>query len=255
MVKMSELIRLDNAEIGYRAPLLAPLTLAVRQGERLAVLGPNGGGKSTLLKSLIGLIPLLSGALSYPAGPPPRVGYVPQAYRADTVFPLTAAQVVLQGRAARVGLGRFYGARDRALALEALAQVGLGDKGKSQFRALSGGQRQRVLLARAFVGEPELLVLDEFTSDLDPAASNQLLREVSRLARDAQVSVIFVTHEVAAAAEHASYVAMVDSRRGVFEAGDTDAMLTSERLSRLYGQDMHIERRGDRTVVFVETGA
>lgn len=249
-----ELIRLTNALIGYRRPLLAPLDLSIHSGERLAVLGPNGGGKSTLLKSLVGLVPLISGELTFPSSRPPRVGYVPQAHRADSVFPLSTFQVVLQGRAARAGLGRFYREVDRVAATDALRKVGLGDQAASPFRALSGGQRQRVLLARALACEPELLVLDEFTSDLDPAASSQLLGEVSRLAEEVQVSVVFVTHEVSAAAEHASHVAMVDSRRGVFHWGDARTLLTGERLSRLYGQKMEVERRGDRTVVFVETG-
>jgi ABC-type Mn2+/Zn2+ transport system ATPase subunit len=247
-----ELVRLQRAEIGYRVPLLAPLDLAIDQGERLAVLGPNGGGKSTLLRSLIGLIPLLAGERRYPSGRPPRIGYVPQAHRADPVYPLTAAQVVLQGRAGRVGVGRFYGRRDKEAALVQLEKVGLGAKAHQSFRSMSGGQRQRVLLARALTGDPELLVLDEFTSDLDPAAAASLLGEVSRLASESKVSVIFVTHEPAAAAAHSSHVAMVDSRRGVFEWGPRDALLTGDRLSRLYGQKMNVERREGRTFVYVE---
>lgn len=250
-----ELVRLERAEIGYRAPLLAPLDLSVSQGDRLAVLGPNGGGKSTLVRSLIGLVPLLSGNRVFPTGRPPRIGYVPQAHRADTLFPLTAQQVVLQGRFAQVGLLRFPGAADRAVARQMLEKVGLGAVTNQAFRSLSGGQRQRVLLARALCGEPELLVLDEFTSDLDPAAAAALLKEVSRLAQDVKVSVLFVTHEISSAAAHSSRLALVDSRRGVFETGPTEQMLTAERLSRLYGQSVRVERRDGRTAVFIETEA
>jgi ABC-type Mn2+/Zn2+ transport system ATPase subunit len=249
----AELIRLERAEIGYRAPLLAPLDLTVHRGQRLAVLGPNGGGKSTLLRTLIGLLPPLSGRRVYPSGSKPRIGYVPQTYRADPVYPLSAAEVVLQGRFGRIGLLRFPGRSDRAIALEKLERVGLADKAADPFRALSGGQRQRVLLARALCGEPELLVLDEFTSDLDPAASAQLLAEVSRLASEMAVSVIFVTHEIGAAVGHASEVAMVDARRAVFEFGPAADMLTSERLSRLYGQHVELRRTEGKVSVFVET--
>jgi ABC-type Mn2+/Zn2+ transport system ATPase subunit len=247
-----ELLRLERAEIGYRKPLLAPLDLVISRGDRLAVLGPNGGGKSTLVKSLLGLIPLVSGRRLLPTGKAPRLGYVPQAHRADPLYPLTAHQVVLQGRFGLIGLGRFPGKADRDFARVQLAKVGLLDRAEAPFRSLSGGQRQRVLLARALCGEPELLVLDEFTSDLDPAASTALLGEVSRLAQESGVSVLFVTHEISAAAAHSSRVAMVDSRRGVFDSGPTRELLTGERLSRLYGQNVHVEHRGGRTVVFVE---
>jgi ABC-type Mn2+/Zn2+ transport system ATPase subunit len=248
------LIRLEKAQVGYRRPLLPPVDLTVRAGERLAVLGPNGGGKSTLLKSLIGLLPLLGGRRILREGDPVRVGYVPQAYRADPVFPLTAVEVVVQGRFGRLGVGRPVRQADRDEARRRLEQVGLGAQADQTFRSLSGGQRQRTLLARALCGGPEVLVLDEFTSELDPAGSAALLAEVSRLAMQERVSVVFVTHEVQAAARWSTHVAMVDTRYGVFEAGERDAQLTSERLSRLYRQDIHIERKGGRVVVFVESG-
>lgn len=249
-----ELIRLERAEIGYQKPLLAPLDLSVRKGARLAVLGPNGGGKSTLLRSLIGLIPLLSGNRVVPAKGL-RIGYVPQAHRADPLFPLTAAEVVLQGRYGIIGVGRFPKSADRKLAVDKLAAVGLAEHKDKPFRAMSGGQRQRTLLARALAGDPDVLVLDEFTSDLDPAAASALLQQVSRLARDANVGVMFVTHEISDASAWSTQVAFVDSRRGVFESGTTDELLTSERLTRLYGQPVQIERRNGRTIVHVEAGA
>lgn len=248
-----ELIRLEQAQIGYHRPLLPPLDLAVHVGERLAVLGPNGSGKTTLLRSLLGLVPLLGGTLWHRT-PKPRVGYVPQAHRADPVYPLTALEVVLQGRYGRIGIGRRPKTEDRDRAKHRLAQVGLGDREKTPFRSLSGGQRQRVLLARALCGDPELLVLDEFTSELDPAGSAALLSEVAQLAEQERVSVMFVTHEISAAAQWSTEVALVDARQQVFDNGPRDTLLTSERLSRLYQQDIHLERQGQRTVVFVSSG-
>jgi ABC-type Mn2+/Zn2+ transport system ATPase subunit len=250
-----ELLRLERVEIGYRRPLLPPLDLTVRRGQRLAVLGPNGSGKSTLLKSLLGLIPLLSGARQLPLGRLPRMGYVPQAHRSDPVYPLTTLEVVLMGRYGRLGLGRFPSRSDRTFAEEKLDRVGLSAQRDAQYRSLSGGQRQRALLARALCGEPELLVLDEFTSDLDPAASSALLAEVSRLAQALDVAAVFVTHEVAAAAAHSTDVAMLDARHGFFETGPRATLLSSERLSKLYGQRVHVEEREGRTVVFVEAGS
>ncbi len=216
--------------------------------------GPNGSGKSTLLKSLLGLVPLLAGKRVWFGPRMPRIGYVPQAHRTDPIYPLTAQQVVLQGRYGRIGLFGFTSADDRRVAEVQLERVGLGDKRKQTFRSLSGGQRQRVLLARALCGEPEILVLDEFTSELDPAGSAALLTEVSAIARSAGVPVVFVTHEIGAAAAHATRVALIDAHRQIFDHGPAEQLLTGERLSRLYGQKVEVQRHGNRTVVFVETG-
>ena len=248
-----ELIRLERAQIGYRKALLAPFDLTVRAGQRLAVIGPNGGGKSTLLRTVLGLLPLLDGQRVLRT-PPPRIGYVPQAHRADPVYPLSVFEVVLQGRYAQVGVARRPGRRDRELTMQRLIQVGLAAQAKQPFRSLSGGQRQRTLLARALTAEPELLVLDEFTSELDPAGSAALLAEVARLAQAEHVSVMFVTHEISAAVQWSTHVALVDSHQAIFETGASQALLTSDRLSRLYQQNIHLERRGDRSVVFVESG-
>ena len=250
-----DLIRLERAEIGYRRPLLPPIDLAIRRGQRVAMLGPNGGGKTTLLLSLLGLLPLLGGRRALGDGHPPRIGYVPQAHRADPVYPLTAHQVTLQGRYGRIGLFRRPRASDRQAALTCLAQVGLGERATQTFRSLSGGQRQRTLLARALCAEPDLLALDEFTSELDPAGATALLAQVSQLASSGKTTVVFVTHEVGAAAQWSTHVALVDAYQQLFETGPSNELLTTERLSRLYQQRVQLERRGDRTVVFVETGA
>jgi ABC-type Mn2+/Zn2+ transport system ATPase subunit len=175
-------------------------------------------------------------------------------HRFDPVYPLTSAQVVLQGRYGLIGLGRFATTKDRRAALAQLEKVGMSHVANLPFRSLSGGERQRVLLARAFCGEPELLALDEFTSDMDPVAAATLLGEVAQLADLEKVSVIFVTHEISWAAIYSDQVVLVDARRGVFETGNSEQLLTAERLSRLYGQKISLERRGDRAVVFVESG-
>jgi manganese/iron transport system ATP-binding protein len=249
-----DLIRLERAEIGYRRPLLPPIDLAVRPGRRLAVLGPNGGGKSTLLQSLLGLLPLLGGRRVLRNGAPLRIGYVPQAHRADPVYPLTTLEVALQGRFARIGLFRRPRAADREVALARLAQVGLADRARQTFRSLSGGQRQRTLLARALCAEPELLALDEFTSDLDPPGAAALLAQVARLADAEKAAIVFVTHEVSAAAQWSTDVALVDAHQKLFETGPSSELLTTAHLSQLYQQRISLEVRGDRTVVFVEAG-
>ena len=246
-----ELIALRQVAIGYERPLLPAIDLTVRSGERLCILGPNGAGKSTLLRTLIGLIPPFSGRLEYPSGRRPRVGYVPQAHPYDPAYPLSAFEVVLMGRYPSVGIGRRPGQVDHRAAQEQLEAVGLEGLGRTPFRALSGGQRQRVLVARALVGDPELLVLDEPTSEMDPAAEQGLLNLVDRLATRGSACVLFVTHEIGAAASFATSIALVNCRAGLFRSGPARETLTSTSLSQLFGRAIELRREGDRTLVWI----
>jgi len=245
-----DLVRLERAVIGYRTPLLPPLDLSVRSGTTLGVLGPNGAGKTALLKSMLGLLPLLGGRLVFPMGHPPRVGYVPQRDRLDQSWPLSVMDVVLMGRTSLLGPLRRFGAADRKQAREALEEIGVGELADRPLYALSGGQHQRVLIARAIAAEPELLVLDEPTSAMDPAAERVLLDLVERLKRAHNLSVVLVTHQLTAVAGFASEVALVDRARGVFEVGPAREMMTPERLGRLYGREVRVaELEGQIAIV------
>ncbi len=247
------LLELKDVVIGYRKdrPLSPAFQFAVAEGDTIAILGPNGAGKSTLLKTLLGTVAPLAGSLSWPSGKAPRVGYVPQGHRLDFAYPLDALQVVLMGRAGRVGLGRRYKASDRELALRQLETVGLGGVARQAFRSLSGGQRQRVLVARALVGDPELLVLDEPTSEMDPAAEHSLLSLVSDLVTARKVAVIFVTHQISAAAGFSRTVLLLDGARVSLEAGPTDDYVSSERMTKLYGRPVEVRREQGRTLVWL----
>ena len=235
-----DLVRLERAVIGYHTPLLPPLDLEVRSGTTLGVLGPNGAGKTALLKSMLGLLPLLGGRLVFPMGRSPRVGYVPQRDRLDQSWPLSVLDVVLMGRTSLLGPLRRFGAQDRQRAREALDEIGMGELAERPLYALSGGQHQRVLIARAIAAEPELLVLDEPTSAMDPAAERVLLELVERLKRAHNLSVVLVTHQLTAVAGFATEVALVDRARGLFEVGPAREMMTPQRLGRLYGREVRV---------------
>ena len=247
-----ELIRLERAVIGYRTPLLPPLDLAVRAGTTLGVLGPNGAGKTALLKSLLGLLPLIGGKRALPQGRTPRVGYVPQRDRLDQSWPLTVLDVVLMGRVRLRGPIKRFSARDRKAARDALSEIGVGDLADRPLFALSGGQHQKVLIARAIAAEPELLVLDEPTSAMDPAAERILLELVQRLKAAHNLSVVLVTHQLTAIAGFATDVALVDRERGLFEVGPTQEMINPQRLGRLYGREVRVAQVGERTAVVIE---
>jgi ABC-type Mn2+/Zn2+ transport system ATPase subunit len=248
-----ELLQLRDIVVGYRkgSPLLPPIRFTVRSGDLVGILGPNGAGKSTMLKTLLGLIAPLGGELGYPLGRPPRIGYVPQGARPDFAYPLSAFEVALMGRYGQIGIGQRPKQRDRDLALEQLKAVGLEAQAQQPFRSLSGGQRQRVLVARALAAEPELLVLDEPTSEMDPAAEHALLSLVQSLTRSRQVAVLFVTHEISAAAGFARQVMLLDSLQTFFESGPVEELVTSEHMSKLYGLPVEVRREGGRALVWL----
>lgn len=245
------LIRLREVEIGYDRPLLPPITLQIRQGDRLGILGPNGAGKSTLLRTIIGLLAPLSGRVEYPTGRRPRIGYVPQTHRPDPSFPLSTEEVVLMGRYPGLGVVRRPVRADREAASAQLEKVGLLPKARAPFGSLSGGQRQRALVARALVGEPELLVLDEPTSEMDPAAEHALLHLVDQLAATRRTCILFVTHQISAAAGFATSLALVNHGANLLESGPAASLLTSANLSRLYGRAIEVRRDGERTLVWM----
>jgi len=250
-----ELIRLERAVIGYRTPLLPPIDLAVRANSTLGVLGPNGAGKTALLKALLGLLPLLGGRRVLPLGRTPRVGYVPQRDRLDMSWPLSVLDVVLMGRAPLVGPMKRYGARDRDAARAAMQEIGIGDLADRPLYALSGGQHQKVLIARAIAAEPELLVLDEPTSAMDPAAERVLLDLVARLKSAHNLSVVLVTHQLTAIPGFADEVALIDRERGLFEVGPAEQMLDPEKLGRLYGRVVRFAKVGDKIAILIGDGA
>jgi zinc transport system ATP-binding protein len=172
--------------------------LNVEKGAFVGIFGPNGGGKTTLLMLILGLLTPLDGSIKLldmrPAEACSKIGYVPQMRRFDKQFPISVLEVVLQGCLADYrGWGSFSAqAKERAYA--ALEKVGLEDKAHSAFGALSGGQIQRMLIARALASEPEMLLLDEATVGIDPDALAQIYHFL--LGLKGKITILLVTHEL-----------------------------------------------------------
>jgi manganese/iron transport system ATP-binding protein len=245
------LIELHRVAVGYRdRQLLPPVDLALRKGTFLGVVGPNGSGKTTLVRTMLGLLPPVAGQVHYPLGRRPRLGYVPQRGEIDLSFPLSAHEIVLMGRYPRIGLLRRPRAQDRRAATDALERVGVQELAQRAFHELSGGQRQRVLLARALVGEPEILVLDEPTTGMDLVAERSLLDQIAGFARQG-IAVMMVTHQLAAVANYARDLCLIDRERQAVDFGPVAEVLTPPRLSRLYGRDVNVETVGGFTTVYV----
>jgi ABC-type Mn2+/Zn2+ transport system ATPase subunit len=246
------LVALEDATLGYgRTAVLSGIRLAVASGDFLAMVGPNGGGKTTVLRSLLGSLPLVGGRLVRPR--PLRVGYVPQRDHVDPVWPFTAGEVVLMGRVPLLGPFRRPRAGDHAAALRALARVGIEDLAGAWYGELSGGQRQRTLIARALAAEPELLALDEPTNGMDPGAELATMDLLRGLHREGGPAIVMVSHRIEAVANYAHRLAFVDREAGLFRVGPLEEMLRPDALEALYRRPVEAREVNGRRVILPAT--
>jgi ABC-type Mn2+/Zn2+ transport system ATPase subunit len=186
------LVRADGLAAGYGgAPVLTDVSFALNTGERIGVLGPNGGGKTTLFRVLLGELPLLAGTLRAPE----RFGVVPQTERSRLDFPVNALDVALMGSISTLPWWRRPGRPERNAALRALQAVGLDEQAGTTFGDLSGGQRQRVLVARALVQDAPVILLDEPFTGLDAPSAERLEALLAELTSQGR-GVMIATHDV-----------------------------------------------------------
>lgn len=192
-------INIDNISFRYLdTPILENISLHVKTGEFLAVFGPNGGGKTTLLKALLGFVKPERGSIEIFGQPPLSarqiIGYVPQILRFDRQFPISVLEIVLMGCLSEISVWGTFPRGYKKRACEALALVGMENHAAEAFGTLSGGQVQRVLLARALMGKPRLLLLDEPIASVDQDAEEEIYRILLRL--KGETTIIMVTHDL-----------------------------------------------------------
>jgi len=201
-------VGLDNVSFAYGrgAPVLRDVYLEVDQGEFVAIAGPNGGGKTTLLRLVLGLEQPTAGRVRLFAR---RVGYLPQRAQTSVDAPITIRELVNAGRAPRTRLVGPLGRSDRAAVREAIERVGLGAQADRRLAALSGGQQQRAFIAKALAAEPDLLVLDEPTAGVDAEAQEAVAALLDHLRRDLSVTILYVSHEFGAVERFVERIVLV----------------------------------------------
>ena len=211
---------------------ISEVEFTARAGELCAVLGPNGGGKTTLFRALLSEVPERRGRVGV-AGP---IAYVPQTERSRLDFPVNAIDVVLMGTYGSLPWFRRLGSRERAAARTALERVGLAGEERAPYGSLSGGQRQRVLIARALAQEAEILLLDEPLSGVDQPAAERVLEILDDL-RASGHAILLATHDIEQARQ-CDAVLCLNHRQIAF--GEPQSTLSADVLRRTYGGEQAV---------------
>ncbi len=237
---MSEpVLQFREVSFAYNAtPVLENVNLTVDERDFLGVVGPNGGGKTTLLKLALGILRPSQGLVTVmgqsPIAARPVVGYVPQLLEFDRDFPITVMDLVLMGRLSRRSLIGRYSQRDREAALAAMAAVEVDGLAQRPLSDLSGGQRQRVFIARALASNPQVLFLDEPTASVDSRVEQdiyELLRELNKT-----LTVVLVTHDFGFVSSYVNKVACVNRRLVVHSAAE----ITKEAVFDIYNRSVQM---------------
>ena len=232
------IVRAEHLEAGYAAgaPVVREVEFAATAGQTVAVLAPNGGGKTTLFRTLLGELPSLGGTF----GVDGSIASVPQHDHARLDFPVSALDVALMGAYGRTPWWRRIARADRDAARSALARVGLEDRADQQFGALSGGQRRRVTIARAIVQDARVLLLDEPFAGVDRASEERILAVLDELAAEGR-TLLIATHHVEQSRRW-DRVLCLNGRQIAF--GTPEQTLTAPTLEATYGPELVVLREG-----------
>ena len=235
------IVRCEDLHFSYNGdPVLTDVSFEVKPLDFVSVVGPNGGGKTTLLRLILGLLKPQRGTVRVLGKPPeqvrPLIGYVPQHFIFDMRFPIRVIDVVLMGRLRGLTrLGR-YSKDDQKAALAALGEVEMDSFARRHIAELSGGQRQRVLIARALASDPKLMLLDEPTAHVDTVTQNELMKILTGL--NQRMTVLLVTHDAVFVSPYVKSVLCINRRATIHP---TD-QLTGEMIMDIYGDDVRYVR-------------
>jgi len=242
------LVGLDRVTFAYDgAPVLEGVCIDVARGDFVGVVGPSGSGKTTLLRVLVGAVRPSAGEARRSAGV--RIGYVPQVETVNWNFPVTVRDVVLMARTHR--WVPWASSEERAEVAAVLERLGIGELRDRHIRALSGGQQQRVFIARALLGRPDLLLLDEPTAGVDVRTRHDVLHLLSELNRDG-LAIVLTTHDLNGVAAHLPRIVCLNVE--VIASGTPADVLTPSVLERTYGARLEVLEHGGMRVVVEPNG-
>ncbi|KKS93134.1 MAG: ABC transporter ATP-binding protein [Candidatus Collierbacteria bacterium GW2011_GWB1_44_6] len=239
------IIEVENVSFGYNEELvLEKINFNIHKGDYLGVIGPNGGGKSTLLKLILGLLTPSQGTIKLFGIDVRnfkewwRVGYVPQkVVNFDVNFPATVFEVVSMGRYGRKGLFRQLNREDRKIIEQSLEQVEMMEYRNRMIGDLSGGQQQRVFIARAMAAQPEVIFLDEPTAGVDVPSQGKFYDLLKKLNRELELTLVFVSHDIEAVVHDVTELAFVNK---ALTYDDHPIDISHHKLEKLYGHKKHI---------------
>ena len=242
MLKNYEII-LENICFAYKQRnILENVNLEIQKGEFASIVGPNGGGKTTLLKLILGLIKPDRGKIQILGKSPDKarhhIGYMPQYAHLDMNFPASVMDVVLMGRLDKKHL--WFSRKDRIKAVEAIEQVGMTAFTKTGFNELSGGQKQRILIARALCSSPDILLLDEPTANVDHKTEENLLSILQNL--NDKITILLVSHDLGFVSKYVKSVICVNLDVVIHPT----TMLTGELIKDIYHGDLKMVRHDHR---------
>lgn len=239
LITMKEIINFKDVSFGYtKSMVLEKASFSINEGDFVSIIGPNGGGKTTLAKLMLGLLVPEEGYITVYGSAPSKmrsmIGYVPQYSLYDPNFPVSVQEVVLMGVMRKNKF--FYTRKERAAAERIIEEVGLYTVRNNAFSDLSGGQRQRVLIARALVSSPRILLMDEPTASVDAAVEEKISTLLEQLSR--KMTIILITHDLGFVSNLVTNIICVNRKVNIHPAAD----LTKEHLDNLYSDNMKIVR-------------
>lgn len=235
--------------------ILENVSFTVKPGEFLGIIGPNGAGKTTLFQVLLGILQPQHGQIVFEAihkqlARSSVIGYVPQSRQIDPEIPMTSWDFVSLGLPHKIR--PWFTSKDRNAIAEALRLTDADSLAGKMIGKLSGGERQRVYLAQALVRQPQVLLLDEPTSNLDPGAQEKMAAVVAKICNETGTNVLFISHDINLIARYAHRILYLT--KGHYAVGTVEEVMQSDVLSNLYGNSVEVTKKGSKLVLVSEAG-